>query len=71
MATEITAPIVNTAPPNEASSNITATLLAADTIEDHQDGAEIRRQVRFPAPNLSVSPVVELIVLQGGVLLFR
>ncbi|CAN9105472.1 hypothetical protein CC77DRAFT_1020756 [Alternaria alternata] len=43
MATAITAPIVDAGPTDEASSNSTAT----SAIEDHPDGAEIRRQVEF------------------------
>jgi hypothetical protein len=67
MATTITSPIVEAGLPNESSSNITA----ASTIEDHPDGAEIRRQVRLPIPTLSVSRAVKLISPQGGVLLLR
>jgi hypothetical protein len=71
MATAITAPIMDAGPPNGASSDITVTSQGIDTVLDHPDGAEIRRQVRLPFPSLLVSAAVELIVLQGGVLLFR
>lgn len=67
MATAITAPIVDAGPTDEASSNSTAT----SAIEDHPDGAEIRRQVRLPVSDLLVSHAVTLISLQGGVLLLR
>ncbi|CAG5162673.1 uncharacterized protein ALTATR162_LOCUS6263 [Alternaria atra] len=43
MVTAIMAPIVDPGSPNAASSKITGT----STIEDHPDGAEIRRQVEF------------------------
>jgi hypothetical protein len=65
MATAIMAPIVDPGSPNAASSKITGT----STIEDHPDGAEIRRQVRLPVPSLPVIHAVILINLQGGVLL--
>jgi len=71
MATAIAAPSVDAGPPNGASTNITATSQVTSTVLDHPDGAEIRRQVRFPVPSLAVSFSDQLIVLQGGVLLFR
>jgi len=71
MATAMTAPTVGAGPPNGAITNITATSQVTDAVVDHPDGAEIRRQVRFPVPSLAVSFSEQLIVLQGGVLLFR
>lgn len=55
MATAMTVPSMDTGPPNGASTNITAISQVTGTVVDHPDGAEIRRQVRFPVHSLSVS----------------
>ena len=71
MATAMTPPTADAGPPNGAFTNITATSQVTDAVVDHPDGVDIRRQVRFSVPSIAVSLSDELIVLQGGVLLFR